>query len=153
MKTLTQQIGVRIRTARKSKNLSQHDLGKLTNLDQGYISRLENGTSEGTPTQLYEIAKAINISIVDLIDEPVPARSRGIKRTTSAEQIIADDKFPAGLKDLASDKNLATVISITGTEWHTLSSIDLPCLINKDAYVQLLIAIRAAMASCGAIKT
>lgn len=147
MNTLTQLIGTRIRTARKNKNLSQHDLGKLTNLDQGYISRLENGTSEGTPTQLYEIAKAINISIVDLIDEPSAARSRNIKRTTSAEQIIADDKSPSGLKGLATDKNLAAVISITSTEWHTLSSIDLPCPINKDAYVQLLIAIRAAVAS------
>lgn len=147
MKTLTQQIGVRIRTARKSKNLSQYDLGKLTNLDQGYISRLENGTSEGTPTQLYEIAKAIKISITDLIVESIPAQPKNKIRITSAKQIIDDENSPAGLKELATDKSLARAISITGNDFHTLSSIDLPCPINKDAYVQLLIAIRAAVAS------
>ncbi len=147
MKMLTQQIGVRIRTARKSKNLSQHDLGKLTNLDQGYISRLENGTSEGTPTQLYEIAKAIKISITDLIVESIPAQPKNKIRITSAKQIIDDENSPTGLKELAADKSLARAISITGNDFHTLSSIDLPCPINKDAYVQLLIAIRAAVAS------
>ena len=147
MKTLTQQIGVRIRAARKNKNLSQHDLGKLTNLEQGYISRLENGTSEGTPTQLYEIAKAIKIPITDLIVETSPAQPENKIRISSAKQIIEDKNSPAGLKELAADKNLARAISITGDDFHILSSIDLPCPINKDAYVQLLIAIRAAIAS------
>lgn len=147
MKTLTQQIGVRIRTARKNKNLSQHDLGKLTKLDQGYISRLENGTSEGTPTQLYEIANAIKIPITDLIVKIDPAQPDSKIRISSAKQILSDGNSPSGLKDLAADKSLIRAISITGEDFHTLSSIDLPCPINKDAYVQLLIATRAAVAS------
>lgn len=69
MNDLTRQIGLRIRAARKAKGMTQGELGKKTDLDQAYISRLENGTAEGSPAQILSIARAIGISVAKLYDE------------------------------------------------------------------------------------
>ena len=153
MDTTTQLIGARIRTARKRKKLSQTELGIQTKLDQGYISRLENGTAEGTPNQLTHIARALGISILDLIDEPHKKSSERVERELTAADILADKDMPAGLLELAADVSVATAISITDSEWYTLSTIELPTPISKDAYVQLLIAIRVAVATSSVTKT
>ena len=148
MSSISQQIGLRIRNARKEKKIGQVDLSKLTGLDQGYISRLETGALEGTPDHLNKIADAIGISVVELIGGDISS-----KQALSIEEIRADDKEPDGLRALANDENLTTAFSITDTEWYTLSSIKLPTPISKDAYVQLLIAIRAALAISSLTKT
>ena len=153
MDTTTQLIGARIRTARKRKKLSQTELGIQTKLDQGYISRLENGTAEGTPNQLTQIARTLGISILDLIDEPHKRPADDGKRELTAAEILADKNLSPGLLELASDENVATAISITDSEWYTLSTIQLPTPISKDAYVQLLIAIRVAVATSSVTKT
>ena len=69
MENLTAQIGMRIRAARKSKGITQGELGKKTNLDQAYISRLENGTAEGSPAQILAIARSIGVSVAQIYDE------------------------------------------------------------------------------------
>lgn len=153
MNTSAQLIGARIRAARKRKKLSQQELGSLAKLDQGYISRLENGTAEGTPNQLKLIARTLQISVLNLIDDPQQLHSGVEKKQLSADEILADINAPAGLHDLAADKSIASAISITDSEWYTLASIDLPAPISKDAYVQLLIAIRAAVATSSVTKT
>lgn len=153
MQTPTQLIGARIRTSRKLKKLSQTELGIQTKLDQGYISRLENGTAEGTPNQLNHIARTLGISILDLIDEPHWLPPEDVKRELTAAEILAEKDMSPGLLELAADENVATAISITDSEWYTLSTIELPTPISKDAYVQLLIAIRVAVATSSVTKT
>ena len=153
MDTSTQLIGARIRAARKIKKLSQTELGIQTNLDQGYISRLENGTAEGTPNQLNHIARTLGISILELIDEPHKLPDDDVKRELTAGEILDKKDIPPGLLELAEDENVASAISINNSEWYTLSTIELPTPISKDAYVQLLIAIRVAVATSSVTKT
>lgn len=69
VENLTSQIGLQIRTARKSKGMTQREVSQKTGLDQAYISRLENGTAEGSPAQMLSIARAIGVSIAQLYDE------------------------------------------------------------------------------------
>ncbi len=47
-----------------------------TDLDQAYISRLENGTAEGGPAQFLGIARAIGVSIAELYDDQDEAAKR-----------------------------------------------------------------------------
>ncbi|MGB5224724.1 MAG: helix-turn-helix transcriptional regulator [Arenicellales bacterium] len=153
MSSISQQIGLRMRNARKDKKISQVDLSKLTGLDQGYISRLETGALEGTPDHLNKIAAAIGISVVELIGGDSSTKLTDDKQTLSADEIRTDEREPDGLRALANDENLITAFSITSTEWFTLSSIKLPSPITKDAYVQLLLAIRAALAASSVTKS
>lgn len=58
-----------IRKYRKIKNMSQQELAKLAGIDQTYISKLENGTSNN-PTfgTIEKIAKALDIAVNDLLN-------------------------------------------------------------------------------------
>ena len=69
MENLTAQIGLRMRAARKAKGMTQSEVSRKTGLDQAYISRLENGTAEGSPAQLLGIARAIGVPVAQLYDE------------------------------------------------------------------------------------
>ena len=69
METLSIEIGLRMRTARKAKAMTQNELSQKTGIDQAYISRLENGTAEGSPAQLLAIARAIGVPIAQLYDD------------------------------------------------------------------------------------
>ena len=153
MSSISQQIGLRMRNARKVKKISQVDLSKLTGLDQGYISRLETGALEGTPDHLNKIAAAIGISVVELIGGETSTKLTDDKQTLTADEIRTDESEPDGLRALANDENLIAAFSITDPEWFTLSSIKLPSPITKDAYVQLLLAIRAALAASSVTKS
>lgn len=69
MENLTAQIGLRMRAARKSRGMTQSEVSQKTGLDQAYISRLENGTAEGSPAQIMSIARAIGVPIAKLYDD------------------------------------------------------------------------------------
>ena len=69
MENLTVEIGLRMRAARKSKGMTQSEISQKTGLDQAYISRLENGTAEGSPAQILSIARAIGVPIAQLYDD------------------------------------------------------------------------------------
>lgn len=69
MENLTAQIGLRMRAARKSKGMTQSEVSQKVGLDQAYISRLENGTAEGSPAQILSVARAIGVPIAQLYDD------------------------------------------------------------------------------------
>ncbi len=69
MEDLTIQIGQRIRAARKAKGMTQSEVSQKTGLDQAYISRLENGTAEGSPAQILNIARGIGVPIAQFYDD------------------------------------------------------------------------------------
>ncbi|MEW8552634.1 MAG: helix-turn-helix transcriptional regulator [Candidatus Thiodiazotropha sp.] len=69
MKKLTVQIGRQMRAARKSKGMTQSEVSQKASLDQAYISRLENGTAEGSAAQILCIARAIGVPIAQLYDD------------------------------------------------------------------------------------
>ena len=69
MEDFSQKIAQRIRAARKAKGKTQSEISQATGLDQSYISRLENGTAEGSPSQIMAIARAIGVPIAQLYDD------------------------------------------------------------------------------------
>jgi len=69
MEDFSQKIAQRIRAARKAKGKTQSEIARVTGLDQSYISRLENSTAEGSPSQLMAIARAIGVPIAQIYDD------------------------------------------------------------------------------------
>lgn len=53
-------VGYKIKKARLDKEMSQKKLSTLTHIDQGDISKIENGYASITLSTLYRISKALN---------------------------------------------------------------------------------------------
>ncbi|MDO6460896.1 helix-turn-helix transcriptional regulator [Granulosicoccaceae sp. 1_MG-2023] len=60
---LARQVGARIRAARKAAGVTQGEMSKRVGLSQAYLSRIESGIKEGSPSQLLAIANAIGVSV------------------------------------------------------------------------------------------
>lgn len=67
MSELTIQFGQLVRKYRKERNMSQEQLALLCNMDRSYLGRIERGEVNPTLEKIYEIAKALNILMKDLI--------------------------------------------------------------------------------------
>lgn len=62
-----QALGHRIQRARKTKGLTQAQLGEECSLTTGYMSHIENGTRILSVDTLYKISSVLNVSIDYLI--------------------------------------------------------------------------------------
>lgn len=62
-------IGCAIRKHRHLLSLSQEELGAIVGIHRTYISEVETGTRNISIVNLNRIAKALNISLSDLIKE------------------------------------------------------------------------------------
>ena len=60
-------VGKAIVILRNSKNISQNKLSKLTDLNRGYLYRLENHQISPLVSTLETIAEAINVKVSDII--------------------------------------------------------------------------------------
>ncbi|MFJ2174303.1 helix-turn-helix domain-containing protein [Streptomyces sp. NPDC087851] len=68
-----QQIGARIRDARLDAGLTQIQLGELVGLDHKTIHRIEYATTDPSLGMLVRIARAMAVSLSDLVrEEPRP---------------------------------------------------------------------------------
>jgi putative transcriptional regulator len=65
---LNKKIGNRIVELREKQGLSQSDLARACGKDRQAIEKLENGKVNPTLYTLYEIAKALEVSLTTLID-------------------------------------------------------------------------------------
>jgi transcriptional regulator with XRE-family HTH domain len=65
---LNRQIGERIVELRQKKGWSQSDLARECNKDRQAIERLENGKVSPTLYTLWEVAKALEVSLSKLVD-------------------------------------------------------------------------------------
>jgi len=65
---LQKKIGQRIIDLRSEKGWSQSDLARACNKDRQAIEKIENGKVNPTAFSLYEIAKALQISLSELVD-------------------------------------------------------------------------------------
>lgn len=61
-------LGDKIRKLRIAKNMSQSELGSFCNLERQHISRLENGKVNPGFLCLIEIARALNVSVNELLE-------------------------------------------------------------------------------------
>lgn len=67
MQTTLSIIGANIRTSRREQNIKQDHLGKMTNMQKGAISKIENGKVPNlTVARLGSIAKALGKNIETL---------------------------------------------------------------------------------------
>ncbi|MBA4307745.1 MAG: transcriptional regulator [Sphingopyxis sp.] len=61
-------VGENTARIRKEKGLTQEALAEKSGLSQQYISGLENGQRNPTIVTLYELANALGVSHVELVD-------------------------------------------------------------------------------------
>ena len=65
---LNKRIAENIRKQRELKGLSQGDLAKILDVDNSYISRLEQGSKNNSVNTLEKIAKALDVTIISLLE-------------------------------------------------------------------------------------
>jgi transcriptional regulator with XRE-family HTH domain len=133
----------RLKSARQAKRFTQRELADRVGMDQGHISRLENGGKGISMEHLHTLAKELGVSISHLLGEDIMEDTANYNAKGERAKILANYKAPNGLRDLASDTALAEALKITDEEWKMLSSISVPTTVRKDGYVQLLVTVRA----------
>jgi putative transcriptional regulator len=67
-KALLNKIGLRIKQLRMDKGMSQQELAAELDYEKSNMSRLESGTINPTIATLYRVAKALNITLSELLD-------------------------------------------------------------------------------------
>ena len=61
-------LGNRLKVLRKRSNMTQEDLGFLVGNSGKQIGRIERGEHNVTTCMIYQISKALNISIKEIFD-------------------------------------------------------------------------------------
>lgn len=74
------QLGQRIVETRKAQNISQKQLALMSNINQGYLSEVENGISNPSINKLFRISDALGVPLSHLLAEP--------------EEVEVGDPFP-----------------------------------------------------------
>lgn len=67
MSELTILFGLHVREQRKLKKISQEKLALLCNIDRSYMGRIERGEVNITLEKIYEIAKFLEIEVIELL--------------------------------------------------------------------------------------
>ena len=62
-------LGEAIRRIRKKQGISQEKLALLSEVDRSYMGRIERGDNNAAILTLLKIAKALDVSIADLMKE------------------------------------------------------------------------------------
>ncbi len=97
-------LGDRIKEEREKKNLTQAQLGKLTNTSTGFLCDVENGKRGIEVNRLARIAKTLNVSI-DYLFSGVDSGETNLQST------LLDAYAQAALTGLLSNSSLITSIS------------------------------------------
>jgi putative transcriptional regulator len=72
---LLKDLGVRIRIIRKDKGITQLQLAHAIGKDQQSIQRLEKGNINPSYIYLQEIANGLNVSLLELLGQELPAKT------------------------------------------------------------------------------
>ena len=137
----------RLKSARLAAGLTQRELGDRAGVSQSLVALIERGVREPGRNALRGLAEALGTTVSWLLGENIAARNGDYVPPPELNRIItdADGPAPSGLQALASDYLLVAALGITNAEWRALASIELPGVVNKDGYLTLLFAIRAAL--------
>lgn len=145
-----QHFGPRLRAFRNAKGLSQGELSKATGIDQAYISRMENGAVEGSTTQLAALARALSVTVSDILGDKIAEPGPDYRPPQGLDPraaILSNYEAPPGLRDLATDQALIDALKITADEWARLAAVPLPKDVSKQGYMQLLVTLRAIVSA------
>lgn len=69
-------VGQNVKRIRLEKKLTQEQFSDISGFSQQYISGLESGRRNPTVVTLYEIAKALGVSHLDLLEPPSARQKR-----------------------------------------------------------------------------
>src|SRR5215467_11388489 len=100
------ELGRRIANARERQNLSQGALAEIARLNQSAISRIEAGKRPVSSLELVDIASALRVSVLDLLDEHpradlgVAARVAEASRPASVERALTRARDILGIQQL-----------------------------------------------------
>lgn len=136
----------RLKSARKAQGLTQVELAKLVPTSQSYIAQLESSDRLPSMDMLKTIADTLGVSPSYLIggtlnnDEGKDETNPRLARLA----IIHDQQTPPGLRDLAADAALCSMLDVQPWELKALRSLDVPSAPSKDGYLMLLLALRTA---------
>lgn len=64
---IREEFGRRLKFLRKFRKISQWDLSRLSGIDRGYISEVENGRSAATIDLINRLAKALDFSPAEFL--------------------------------------------------------------------------------------
>ncbi len=67
MVNVNKQLGSRIRTKRTENGLTQEELAHRADLDYSYINQIENGRRNPSLDAISRIARALGVSVQDLV--------------------------------------------------------------------------------------
>jgi transcriptional regulator with XRE-family HTH domain len=99
-------VGIKIRTLRKEKRISQEKLAELSELHPTYISNIEQGKVNASIYSYYSIANALKIPFSELISLPPP------KANKNSEVEIA--KLINSIRGLEERQRLILMTTIKG---------------------------------------
>lgn len=133
----------RLKAARKAKRYTQRELASLVDMDQGHISRLENGGKGVSIEHIQALARELEVTVSHLLGEEIRDETGTYETTGERASILSNSSAPQGLRELAGNEALIDTLKITDNDWIVLKSIQLPDNVSMDGYVQLLITIRA----------
>lgn len=132
-------FGEKLRFYRQEKKYSLKEVQRMTGVDAGYISKLEN-LSRKSPSYpiLRNLASALDVSIADLIDIDIPeAPLRSIQETLIFSEYLIMGRLPTSSEREAM---LSVIQAILDSEWQENSKhIDTIKIIEKvDRLLRLL---------------
>lgn len=116
-------IGGRIRFLRKQAGLTLNQLAEMADIDGGFINCIENGKKTPSLRTLVKIARALNVSVVnifaeddfkvkDVFDHQVSSQVRAILKGKPQQE---REKFLAVLKTLKNREILSAMFDILHT--------------------------------------
>lgn len=96
------ELGERLRSLRKEKNLTLKDLSELANLSVPYLSDMERGEVNPSIESLQKVAKAFNMTVRDLFS--------GVEELGE----LVSTSYPPGFEDFLKDPEFSEEIN---DEW------------------------------------
>jgi Zn-dependent peptidase ImmA (M78 family)/DNA-binding XRE family transcriptional regulator len=114
MSLTREDLGLRIARARESAGLSQSELAQRVGLSQSAISRIESGLRGVDSIELAEIARALGVAVLDLLETRplaqelrVAARAQGVADSAALERAVDRVVELVRLDDLLGELGLA----------------------------------------------
>lgn len=102
-------LGARIRARRTAKGWSQAELAEAAGVGANYVGILERGVKLPTLDTLVSLAKALGVSVADLLDD-----SRGVKDPWLDELVAVAASVPKGRRELVLAVLKAMAAQATG---------------------------------------
>ena len=63
----SEKLGENLKRIRTAKNISQGEIGRRLEVDKSFISNIENGKTNTTLSTIAKIAKAVDVSVGELM--------------------------------------------------------------------------------------